>query len=73
MKMRKTPKNAPILVTMILLPYLMIRMALDVITALIELVWDGVKSLGPRFQGFVLGVWAGFALFMFAVSLAIWG
>ena len=54
--MKKTPKNAPILVTMILLPYLMIRMALDVITALIEFVWDGVKALGPRFQRFVLGI-----------------
>lgn len=71
--MRKTPKNAPMIVTAILLPYLMIRMVLDVIAALIDIVWDGVKSLGPRFQGFVLGIWAGFFLFMFAVSLAIWG
>lgn len=46
---------------------------MDVITALIELVWDGVQRLGPRFQGFVLGVWAGFFLVMFAVSLAAFG
>ena len=71
--MKRRPKNAPILVTAILLPYLMIRMALDVIAALIDVVWDGLQRLGPRFQGFVLGVWAGFALFMFAVSLAILG
>lgn len=73
MEMKRRPKNAPILVTAILLPYSIIRMTLNVITALIELAWDGVQALGPRFQGFVLGVWAGFALFMFAVSLAIFG
>lgn len=71
--MKKTPKNAPMIVTAILLPYLIIRMVLDVLTALIELVWDGVKSLGPRFQGFVLGVWAAMAMFAFACTLAIWG
>ena len=71
--MKKKPKNAPWPVLMILLPYSIIRMTLDVITALIELAWDGVQALGPRFQGFVLGVWAGFALFMFAVSLAAFG
>ena len=71
--MKRRPKNAPILVTAILLPYSIIRMTLDVITALIELAWDGVQALGPRFQGFILGIWAAMAMFAFACTLAIWG
>ncbi|WP_289051293.1 hypothetical protein [uncultured Acidaminococcus sp.] len=51
----------------------MIRMVLDVLLMMIDLVWDGITALGPRFQGFVLGIWAAMAMFAFACTLAIWG
>ncbi|MDY2852584.1 MAG: hypothetical protein SOT33_03665 [Acidaminococcus fermentans] len=71
--MRRKPKNAPWPVLMILLPFVAVMTLLDLAECLVSIVWDGVQALGPRFQGFVLGVWAGFALFMFAVSLAAFG
>ena len=54
--MRKKPKNAPILVTMILLPYVLIRTAMDLVSWLIEVICDGIQALGPWFQGFVTGM-----------------
>ena len=72
-KMKKQPKNAPILVTMILLPYLMIRMALDVILMLIDTLADGFDVLGPRFQGIVIGFFGAISLLIVAINLAIWG
>ena len=73
MEMRRQPKNAPILVTMILLPYLMLRMALDVILMLIDAVCEGFDVLGPRFQGVVLGFFGAISLLVVAINLAIWG
>lgn len=40
---------------------------------LIAVIWDGVQRLGPRFQGFILGIWAAMAMFVFAASLAVFG
>ena len=73
METRKKPKNAPILVTMILLPYLMLRMALDVILMLIDTLADGFDVLGPRFQGMVIGFFGAISLIIVAINLAIWG
>lgn len=58
---------------MILLPYLMIRMALDVILMLIDAVFEGFDVLGPRFQGVVIGFFGAVSLFIIAINLAIWG
>ena len=69
--MRRKPKNAPWPALMILLPFVAVMTLWDLADCLVSIVWDGLQRLGPRFQGFVLGMWAGFALFMFAVSLAI--
>lgn len=69
--MRKQPKTAPMPALLVLFPFVAIMAMKEFITWTIDTVWDGLQRLGPRFQGFVLGVWAGFALFMFAVSLAI--
>ena len=69
--MRRKPKNAPWPALMILLPFVAVMTLWDLADCLVSIVWDGLQRLGPRFQGFVLGVWAGFALVMFAVSLAI--
>lgn len=58
---------------MILLPYLMLRMALDVILMLIDAVYEGFDVLGPRFQGVVLGFFGAISLLVVAINLAIWG
>lgn len=71
--MRRKPKNAPWPVLMILLPFVAVMTLWDLADCLVSIVWDGLQRLGPRFQGFVLGVWAGFFLVMFAVSLAVFG
>lgn len=71
--MKKTPKNAPILVTIILLLYLMLQMVLDVILMLIDAVFEGFDVLGPRFQGMVIGFFGAISLFIVAINLAIWG
>ena len=71
--MRRQPKNAPILMTMILLPYLMLRIVLDVILMLIDAVFEGFDVLGPRFQGMVIGFFGAISLFIVALNLAIWG
>lgn len=71
--MRRKPKNAPWPVLMILLPFVAVMTLWDLAGCLVSIVWDGLQRLGPRFQGFVLGVWAGFFLVMFAVSLAVFG
>ena len=60
-------------VTMILLPYLMIRMVLDVILMLIDTLADGFDVLGPRFQGMVIGFFGAISLLIVAINLAIWG
>ena len=70
---KKKPKNAPILVTMILLLYLMLQMVLDVILMLIDAVFEGFDVLGPRFQGVVIGFFGAVSLFIIAINLAIWG
>ena len=46
MKMRKTPKNAPILVTMILLPYVLIRTAMDLVMWLIDVTATASRPWG---------------------------
>lgn len=71
--MRRKPKNAPWPVLMILLPFVAVMTLWDLADCLVSIVWDGLQRLGPRFQGFVLGIWAGFFLVMFAVSLAVFG
>ena len=71
--MRRKPKNAPWPVLMILLPFVAVMTLWDLADCLVSIVWDGLQRLGPRFQGFVLGVWAGFFLVMVAVSLAVFG
>ena len=58
---------------MILLPYLMLRMALDVILMMIDTLADGFHVLGPRFQGMVIGFFGAISLLIVAINLAIWG
>lgn len=58
---------------MILLPYLIIRMALDVILMLIDTLTDGFDVLGPRFQEIVIGFFGAISLLIVAINLAIWG
>ena len=58
---------------MILLPYLMLRMVLNVILMLIDAVFEGFDVLGPRFQGVVIGFFGAVSLFIIAINLAIWG
>ena len=71
--MRRKPKNAPWPVLMILLPFVAVMTLWDLADCLVSIVWDGLQRLGPRFQGFVLGVWVGVFLVMVAVSLAVFG
>ncbi|WP_337465254.1 hypothetical protein [Acidaminococcus timonensis] len=68
--MRRKPKNAPWPVLMILLPFVAVMTLWDLADCLVSIVWGGLQRLGPRFQGFVLGVWAAMAMFLFAASLA---
>lgn len=69
--MQKKPKNAPWPVLMILLPFVAVMTLWDLAGCLVSIVWDGLQRLGPRFQGFILGIWAAMAMFLFAASLAI--
>lgn len=71
--MRRKPKNAPWPVLMILLPFVAVMTLWDLADCLVSIVWEGLQRLGPRFQGFVLGIWAAMAMFAFACTLAIWG
>lgn len=71
--MRKEPKKAPLPVLMILLPFVAAMTLWDLAGWLVAVIWDGVQQLGPRFQGFVLGMWAGMALFLFAATMAMFG
>lgn len=71
--MQKKPKNAPWPVILILLPVLMAMTIWKLAGWLVSIVWDGLQQLGPRFQGFILGVWTGLAMFVFAASLAAFG
>lgn len=71
--MRKEPKRAPLPVLMILLPFVAAMILWDLAGWLIAVIWDGVQRLGPRFQGFVLGMWAGMALVLFAATMAMFG
>lgn len=70
---RKQRKNAPFLVSLILVPYIVIRMVLSLLAWLIDVIADGFEFLGPRFQGVVIGFFGAIAMFIFAASLAIWG
>lgn len=58
---------------MILMPYLMLRMALDVILRLIDTLADGFDTLGPRFQGIVIGFFGAISMLIIAINLAVWG
>ena len=71
--MRKEPKRAPLPVLMILLPFVAAMTLWDLAGWLVAVIWDGVQRLGPRFQGFVLGMWAGMALVLFAATMAMFG
>lgn len=71
--MQKKPKNAPWPALMILLPFVAVMTLWDLAGWLVSVVWDGLQRLGPRFQGFVLGIWAAMAMFVFAASLAVFG
>lgn len=71
--MRKEPKRAPLPALMILLPFVAVMTLWDLADWLVSVVWDGLQRLGPRFQGFVLGIWAAMAMFVFAASLAVFG
>ena len=71
--MRRAPKRAPLPVLMILLPFVAAMTLWDLAGWLVAFIWDGVQRLGPRFQGFVLGMWAGMALFLFAAPRAMFG
>lgn len=71
--MQKKPKNAPWPALMILLPFVAAMTLWDLAGWLVAVIWDGIQRLGPRFQGFVLGMWAGMALFLFAATMAMFG
>lgn len=71
--MRKEPKRAPLPVLMILLPFVAAMILWDLAGWLIAVIWDGLQRLGPRFQGFILGMWAGMIMFMFAATMAMFG
>lgn len=70
---RKQRKNAPFLVSLILVPYIVIRMALSLMAWLIDVIADGFEVLGPRFQGMVIGFFGAISLIIVAINLAIWG
>lgn len=70
---RKQRKNAPFLVSLILVPYIVIRMALSLMAWLIDVIADGFDVLGPRFQGMVIGFFGAISLMIVAINLAIWG
>ncbi len=61
--MKKEPKQAPWPVLVILLPLAIIMQLWKLVDTLFDNIWDGVQSLGPRFQGFILGIWAGIGIF----------
>ena len=72
-KVRRTPKKAPVIVTMILIPYILIRTAMDLAMWLTDAIAEGFQVLGPRFQGMVIGFFGAVAMFIFALNLAVWG
>ena len=61
--MRKQPKRAPWPVLVILLPMAIIMQIWKLAEMFFDYIWDGVQNLGPRLQGFVLGVWTGIGVF----------
>lgn len=61
--MKRQPKQAPWPVLVVLLPMVIIMQLWKLMCMLFDNVWDGVQCLSPRFQGFVLGVWAGIGIF----------
>ena len=71
--MKKKPKNAPWPALMILLPFVAVMTLWDLADCLVSIVWEGLQRLGPRFQGFVLGMWVGMIMFMFAAAMAMFG
>lgn len=71
--MRKTPKNAPWPALLLLFPFVTAMTIKDIATWIIDTVWDGLQQLGPRFQGFVLGVWTAMATFVLVASMAMFG
>lgn len=71
--MKKKPKNAPWPVLMILLPFVAVMTLWDLAGWLVSIVWEGLQRLGPRFQGFILGIWAAMAMFVFAPALRYLG
>lgn len=72
-KVRRTPKKAPVIVTMILITYILIQTAMDLVSWLTDAIAEGFQVLGPRFQGMVIGFFGGLALFIFALNMAVWG
>ena len=71
--MRKKPKNAPILVTMILLPYVLIRTAMDLVMWLTDEACEIFQVLEPRIQGAVIGFFGAIMMFICIASMAVWG
>lgn len=71
--MRKEPKTAPWPALLLLFPFVTAMTIKDIATWIIDTVWDGLQQLGPRFQGFVLGVWAAMATFVLVASMAMFG
>lgn len=71
--MRKTPKTAPWPALLLLFPFVTAMTIKDIVLWTIDTVWEGLQRLGPRFQGFILGIWAAMAMFVFAASLAVFG
>lgn len=43
------------------------------LSTLIDLLEDGFHTLGPRFQGIVIGFFGAMVLMVWAINLAIWG
>lgn len=68
--MRKKPKNAPILVTMILLPYVLIRTAMDLVMWLSDGACETFQVLEPRAQGFIAGMSITFAGLIILAGMA---
>lgn len=71
--MKKTPKNAPWPVILLLFTFVTATTIKDIVLWIIDTVWEGLQRLGPRFQGIVIGVWATMMFFCLAASLAVLG
>ncbi|WP_337437846.1 hypothetical protein [Acidaminococcus fermentans] len=72
-KVRRTPKKAPVIVTIIVILYILIQTAMDLAMWLTDAIAEGFQVLGQRFQGIVIGFFGALALFIFALNLAVWG